>query len=123
MIPTSDIGDSWLSAGFDDSSWSTGTTGVGYGDDDDNMIVTGNISSIYIRNIFTVSGDNSTTTEVRLFSNRHNVSVNTEDVVSICSVQRVYATEAGIEYPNELVPRDNCKIAKGVRKGNKQVAL
>lgn len=34
LIPTSDIGDSWHSLDFNDSLWSTGISGVGYGDDD-----------------------------------------------------------------------------------------
>ena len=54
MIPASDIGHDWRLADFDDSTWLTGITGVGYGDDDDNTVVSGNISSIYIRNNFIV---------------------------------------------------------------------
>ncbi len=70
-----------------------------------------------------ITGDNITAAEVWLFSNRHHPDVNTEDVVSIRSVQRVYAAEAGIEYPNELEPRDIYEIAKGEKTGDKSAAL
>ncbi len=70
-----------------------------------------------------ITGDNITAAEVWLFSNRHHPEVNAEDVVSIRSVQRVYAAEAGIEYPNELEPKDIYEIAKGERDGNKKAAL
>ena len=70
-----------------------------------------------------IIGDNSTASEVWLFSNRHNPDVNTEDLVSIRAVQRVYAAEAGIQYPNEMEPRDIYEIAKGLKKGNREAAL
>lgn len=68
-------------------------------------------------------GDNSTAAEVWLFSNRYSSDVNAEDLVSTRSVQRVYAHEAGIEYPNELMPRDIYDIAVGKKVGNKDAAL
>ena len=68
-------------------------------------------------------GDNSTAAEVWLFSNRYAPAVNAEDVVSTRSVQRVYADEAGIEYPNELMPKDIYDIATGTIAGNKDAAL
>ena len=68
-------------------------------------------------------GDNSTAAEVWLFSNRYNTEVNAEDVVSTRAIQRVYAREAGIEYPNELMPKDVFDIATGAREGNRQAAL
>ena len=70
-----------------------------------------------------ITGDNITAAEVWLFSNRHHPEVNAEDVVSIRSVQRFYAAEAGIEYPNELEPKDIYEIAKGERDGNQKAAL
>jgi glucokinase len=70
-----------------------------------------------------ITGDNVTAAEVWLFSNRHNPEVNAEDVVSIRSVQRVYAAEAGIAYPNELEPKDIYEIAKGRQKGDQSAAL
>jgi glucokinase len=44
-------------------------------------------------------------------------------VVSIRAVQRVYANEAGIAYPNELEPKDIYEIAKGARSGDQKAAL
>jgi hypothetical protein len=38
---------------------------------------------------------------------------NAEDVVSTRSVQSVYANEAGIAYPNELMPKDIYQVAIG----------
>lgn len=70
-----------------------------------------------------IPGDNVTAAEVWLFSNRHSPEVNAEDVVSIRSVQRVYAAEAGISYPNELEPKDIYEIALGEREGVKRAAL
>ena len=68
-------------------------------------------------------GDNSTAAEVWLFSNRYNTEVNAEDVVSTRAIQRVYAREAGIDYPNDLMPKDVFDIATGAREGNRQAAL
>lgn len=77
----------------------------------------------FVSNGQLISGDNVTAAEVWLFSNRHSPDVNAEDVVSIRSVQRVYASEAGIEYPNDLEPKDIYEIAKGKRDGNRRAAL
>jgi glucokinase len=77
----------------------------------------------FVSNGQLITGDNVTASEVWLFSNRHSVNVNAEDVVSIRSVQRVYALEAGIEYPNELEPKDIYEIAKGKKEGNREAAL
>jgi glucokinase len=70
-----------------------------------------------------ITGDNVTAAEVWLFSNRHSPQVNAEDVVSIRSVQRVYAAEAGISYPNDLEPRDISEIARGEKEGDREAAL
>lgn len=70
-----------------------------------------------------ISGDNVTAAEVWLFSNRHHPDINAEDAVSIRSVQRFYAAEAGIAYPNELEPKDIYEIAKGTIPGNREAAL
>ncbi|MFO7669469.1 MAG: ROK family protein [Bacteroidales bacterium] len=77
----------------------------------------------FVSNGRLITGDNVTAAEVWLFSNRHHPTVNTEDVVSIRSVQRFYAAEAGIGYPNDLEPRDIYEIAKGKREGNMEAAL
>jgi glucokinase len=70
-----------------------------------------------------IIGDNSTAAEVWLFSNMYCPGVNAEDAVSTRSVQRVYAREAGIDYPNELMPFDIYQIAKGEKNGNQDAAL
>jgi len=70
-----------------------------------------------------ISGDNVTAAEVWLFSNRHSPEVNAEDVVSIRAVQRVYASEAGLPYPNELEPKDIYEIAIGEQEGDRRAAL
>jgi len=77
----------------------------------------------FVSNGRLITGDNVTAAEVWLFSNRHNPDVNAEDIVSIRSVQRVYAAEAGIRDPRELEPKDIYEIAKGTRKGNRAAAL
>lgn len=53
LVPASDIGDSWKNTGFDASSWSTGLSGFGYGDNDDSTVLN-NIVSVYIREEFTI---------------------------------------------------------------------
>ena len=70
-----------------------------------------------------IIGDNSTAAEVWLFSNMYCPGVNAEDAVSTRSVQRVYAREAGKEYPNELMPFDIYQIAMGEKDGNQDAAL
>jgi glucokinase len=70
-----------------------------------------------------IIGDNSTAAEVWLFSNRYSPDTNAEDLVSTRSVQRIYAREAGLNYPNELMPRDIYEIALGKKAGNNMAAL
>ncbi len=70
-----------------------------------------------------IIGDNSTAAEVWLFSNMYSPGVNAEDAVSTRSVQRIYAEEAGLAYPNELMPREIFDIAQGTKEGNKEAAL
>ena len=76
-----------------------------------------------VRNGQLFVGDNSTAAEVWLFSNQHGTKVNAEDLVSTRSVQRVYAEEAGLRYPNDLMPKDIFDIATGVIKGDQKAAL
>lgn len=71
-----------------------------------------------VRNGELFIGDNSIASEVWLFSNRYGVNVNSEDLVSTRSVQRVYAETVGIDYPNNLMPKDIYEIAIGVQEGN-----
>jgi len=76
-----------------------------------------------VRNNQLFTGDNSNAAEVWLFSNRFSPEVNAEDVVSTRSVQRVYAEQAGMKYPNELMPKDIYEIALGMKYGNREAAM
>jgi len=49
----------WREIDFDDSSWSSGVTSIGYGDDDDATVIPSNTISFYIRKIFTVDDLNN----------------------------------------------------------------
>ena len=55
LVPTSEIGNSWLLPGFDDSDWLTGPSGFGNGDDDDNTIIPVPLNSVFIRQTFEIS--------------------------------------------------------------------
>lgn len=54
MIPGQEIDDAWKDNGFDDSNWSDGTNGIGYGDDDDATIVPAGTQSVYMRYTFNI---------------------------------------------------------------------
>ena len=54
LVPESEIGESWKNRGFDASSWNTGTSGFGYGDNDDSTVLN-NIISVFIRKEFTIT--------------------------------------------------------------------
>ena len=54
FVPSSEIGNSWKSTGFDASSWNTGPSGFGYGDNDDSTVLN-NILSVYIRKEFVIN--------------------------------------------------------------------
>ncbi len=54
LVPPSDIGNSWQTSGFDASSWNTGASGFGYGDNDDSTVLN-NIISVYIRKEFLIT--------------------------------------------------------------------
>jgi glucokinase len=76
-----------------------------------------------VRNGQLFIGDNSTAAEVWLFSNRYGTKVNAEDLVSTRSVQRIYASESGMPYPNKLMPKDIYDIATGKKDGNMDAAV
>ena len=54
IVPQSDQGTAWRYAGFDASAWTTGPSGFGYGDDDDNTIISTTLS-VFIRKEFLVT--------------------------------------------------------------------
>ena len=54
LVPSTPVDASWTDPAFDDSGWTFATGGVGYGDDDDNTIISQTIS-VYCRYNFTLS--------------------------------------------------------------------
>jgi hypothetical protein len=55
LIPTSEPNSNWNALSFDDSSWSQGSSGFGYGDGDDATIIPNGTQSIYLRKTFTIN--------------------------------------------------------------------
>ena len=53
LVPTASIGNTWTESGYNDSNWSTGTGGFGYGDGDDGTTLQ-NANSVFLRQEFTV---------------------------------------------------------------------
>lgn len=58
LVPNDTTSSDWMDSGFDDNTWLNGTSGIGYGDGDDNTIVTSGIRSVFTR--FTFNLDNIT---------------------------------------------------------------
>ncbi len=54
LIPESELLSDWNTIGFDDSDWSTGPGGFGYGDEDDGTEIDSALS-VYLRRIFAVT--------------------------------------------------------------------
>ena len=44
----------WKNLGYDDQTWLTGSSGFGYGDNDDSTIVLNSLNSVYVRKVFNV---------------------------------------------------------------------
>ena len=76
-----------------------------------------------VRNEELFAGDNSIAGEVWLLSNRVNSDVNSEELVSTRFLQKTYAKEVRIDYPNELMPKDIHEIAIADQPGDKHAAL
>ena len=53
ITPTSEPAAAWNTLSFDDSAWSTGKGGIGYGDNDDNTVID-KVTSVYMRREFTI---------------------------------------------------------------------
>ncbi len=53
IVPNQELPTNWNSIDFDDSTWDTGISGFGYGDNDDSTIVS-NVMSVFIRTTFEV---------------------------------------------------------------------
>ncbi len=54
LVPTSQPNASWNQLGFDSSSWSTGPSGFGYGDEDDATVISPTMS-VYVRKTFEIT--------------------------------------------------------------------
>ena len=59
IIPTSEPSSAWKQAGFDDSAWKSGSSGIGYGDNDDNTQVSTGTMSVFMRIKFSVENPES----------------------------------------------------------------
>ncbi len=55
IVPNTSTDNNWRSTGFDDTNWSNGQTGVGYGDGDDNTVVPNRSRSVFVRQKFTLT--------------------------------------------------------------------
>ena len=53
LVPTASIGNTWTESGYNDSNWSTGTGGFGYGDGDDGTTIQ-DANSVFLRQEFTL---------------------------------------------------------------------
>jgi hypothetical protein len=54
LVPNSEPSSTWKTASFDDSGWKQGKSGFGYGDNDDNTLLSGAMS-VFIRKSFTIT--------------------------------------------------------------------
>ena len=63
IVPSSQPNALWKTVGFDDSQWLSGAGGIGYGDGDDNTIIS-NTKSVFLRKEFNVTNVNDITTVI-----------------------------------------------------------
>lgn len=54
IIPTATLPSQWTAVGFVDLTWQQGTTGLGYGDNDDATLIPYSTTSVYMRRNFTI---------------------------------------------------------------------
>jgi len=54
LVPDGNVDNAWTTIGFDDSGWTKGNSGFGYGDDDDETVLQG-IISVYVRRSFSIN--------------------------------------------------------------------
>lgn len=55
IVPTVQPAPNWDTLGYNDSGWNLGAGGIGYGDGDDNTILTPPLWSVYMRKTFTIT--------------------------------------------------------------------
>lgn len=58
FVPNSDVGTQWIKPGFDESLWTKGKGGIGFGDNDDSTTIATGISSVYMRYSFHIIDKN-----------------------------------------------------------------
>ncbi len=54
IVPTTEPDSNWRNLGFDDTAWLSGSTGIGYGDNDDNTILDEGTLSVFLRKSFNI---------------------------------------------------------------------
>jgi len=55
LVPSSEIGSTWTAAGYNDSAWTAGNSGFGFGDNDDATVLSTSTISVFIRKEFIIS--------------------------------------------------------------------
>ena len=65
IVPSSQVDNKWIEKDFDDQNWNSGQYGIGYGDEDDETVVSTGTQSIFARSYFQV--DNPESIENMLF--------------------------------------------------------
>ncbi|MEM1214392.1 MAG: CotH kinase family protein [Bacteroidota bacterium] len=61
VVGSTSVANDWRTPDFDDQNWASGPTGIGFGDDDDATVITGNVSSVLIRQHFTIAAPEAVT--------------------------------------------------------------
>ena len=54
IVPDSELPSTWKLGFYDDSGWSTGASGIGFGDNDDKTVIPSGIMSVFMRTKFSV---------------------------------------------------------------------
>jgi hypothetical protein len=55
ILPNAELASNWRSLNYNDSNWSEGSSGFGYGDGDDATIIPNGTPSVYLRKEFTIN--------------------------------------------------------------------
>lgn len=59
LVPSSEPSSTWKSYGFSDTSWKSGPSGFGFGDNDDNTVIESGKMSVFLRKKFAVTDLNN----------------------------------------------------------------
>ncbi len=76
-----------------------------------------------VLNNLLLEGDNSCDAGIHATLNKYNPDWNAEESVSTRAIQRVYSSEAGIDFSSGLMPKDISDIAAGTKPGNQAAAI